>query len=530
MFSADAAPTTLLRQVRLVRAQGPTDELYDLTLQQGRISAIHPSGTGQQGASAAKGPVAVPDQVLDGHGLLAMPGFIDAHTHAEAAIFDPEVQQALLAQGVTTIITGQDGVSFAPSHGPEGRNKYDAAKWAGGYFAAINGEVHPHFSSGTVGDLLATYARVPLRVEYLVPHGTLRYAVRGDRPGAASDQEVAAMCELLRQGLAQGAVGMSTGLEYQPGGQADDTELTALSRVLAAQNRVHVSHMRGYEEKAEQGFRELRRIAQASGVATHISHYHGPAEELAGLIDQANAQGLDFTFDSYPYLRGCSILSMVTLPTWLPLADQDRCIALLQDPQVVQRLEQEHFGQLDDLWPRITLAAVPGEHQWTEGRTLVEVATGWELSPAQAALRLLISTRLRASCVFAQPPTNSFDSMRQLLRHPKQMVGSDAIYQGGMPHPRGWGSFARLLGLHVRELGDWDLAQAQHHLSTAAAARFGLHGRGVIEVGASADVVVLDSDLVADQATYTQPRNLASGIQHVVVNGHTVLKDGRRLK
>jgi N-acyl-D-amino-acid deacylase len=279
--------------------------------------------------------------------------------------------------------------------------------------------------------------------------------------------------------------------------------------------------MRGYEDRAPAALAELLDLARATGVGTHVSHYHGPAERLGPLVDDALAEGLDLTFDAYPYLRGASILALVALPDWLPLADADRTLALLRDPAVVARLPDR-----DDVWPRVTLAHVPGA-AWAEGLPLLDVAARLGLTPAETALHLLVTTNLQVGCVFAQPATNSEDSVRALLRHRAHCAGSDGIYRGGHPHPRGWGTFARLLGRHVRELGDWDWPAAARHLSTTAARRFWLDDRGSLAVGARADLALVDPSTVSDRATYEEPRRLATGVQAVLVDGVATLRDGR---
>lgn len=541
---------TVVHGVRLPDASSTTGLTEPVDLHLGRrVIAVSPAGRRPTGVD-----------VLDGDGRVALPGLVDAHVHGEAAVLDPEVQHAMLRQGVTSIVVGQDGVSFAPSHvtGAESLRSagatlshatgsgagtdrirarhpsssssssasadLDATTWAGRYFSAINGE-HPTFRGGGVADLLATYdGTTPVNVAYLVPHGTLRYALLGDsdRPATAAERDL--LVAALVDGLDAGAVGMSTGLEYVPAAYADREELVALARVLAGRGLPHVSHMRGYEDRACAAMAELVSIAAETGVATHVSHYHGPATELAGYVDDALASGLDVSFDSYPYLRGASILSMVALPTWLPIADPERTVAALRDPAVLARLRTEHLPGLVDLWPRVTMASVPGEHVWAEGLSLVEVARRLGLSPADTAVELLVSTGLRAGCVFAQPPTNSAASVLALSTHPAQMGGSDAIYAGGRPHPRGWGAFARMLA-QVRS-GDWTWSEAQHHLSTAAARRFGLAGRGSLEVGSVADVALVDPGTVRDLATYDEPRQLATGVTDVVVAGRRVLADG----
>ena len=271
--------TVHVRGARLPQPDGTLSEPLDLHVVRGRIAAIARAGARDLAVPDVAGPEA---PTLDAHGRVALPGFVDAHTHAEAAVFEPDVQLAMLRQGITTIVTGQDGVSFAPS---------DPATyaWASTYFAAIDGD-HPAFAGGSVGDLLTTYHRtVPVNVAYLAPHGTIRYRVLGAAQRPASDDEIAAMTDLLEQALDDGACGLSTGLEYVPAAYADERELVALAKVVAARGLPHVSHMRGYEDKGVAGLDELLRIARASGVATHVSHLHGPAGDLLDRIGAARA-------------------------------------------------------------------------------------------------------------------------------------------------------------------------------------------------------------------------------------------------
>ncbi|PFG42563.1 N-acyl-D-amino-acid deacylase [Isoptericola jiangsuensis] len=506
----------VVRGAVLPLPDGGLSEPRDLHLAGGRVSAVVPAGAR---------PVA--GRVLDAGGRIAMPGFVDSHVHAGGAVFDPAVQLALLRQGVTSIVTGADGVGYAPS---------DRASllWASGYFAGIDGD-HPRFSGGTVAELLATYDRAtPVNVGVLVPHGTVRHLVLGTAQRRASTAEAEKMAAIAEQAFADGALGLSTGLEYVPAAWADQAELVALARVAAAHDLPHVSHMRGYEAKAARAFAELLRLSAETGVATHVSHLHGPADTLVPMLDAALDDGHDVTFDSYPYLRGCSILAMVALPTWLPLADPDATLSAIDAPALTLRL-RAHLAGLDDLWPRVTLAWVPGldPDEDVAGRPLTEVARRWGVSPGDAALRVLRASRLRASCVFAQPPTNSEESVRRLATHRAHLGGSDAIYQPvgadaaqGRPHPRGWGAFARFLRERVLESGDWSWHDAAEHLSGRAARRFRLEGRGSLVPGSVADVVLVDPATLADRATYDAPRVPATGVDDVLVAGVPVLVDG----
>jgi N-acyl-D-amino-acid deacylase len=471
---------------------------------------------------------------IDATGRYVLPGFIDAHVHADSAVFDPEMQLAALRQGVTTLLLGQDGLSFAPASPA-------TIEYVTRYFAPVNGP-HPALDGTrpvSVAELLAGYdRRVPLNTGYLLPHGTIRYEVMGAARRAASDDELGRMRAMVEQGLGEGATGLSTGLEYAPGSQATVAELAALCAPVAAAGLPYVTHMRGYEASAARGMAEVVEITRRTGVAAHVSHYHGPAGQLRSLLDDALSAGADLTFDSYPYLRGCTTLAMVTLPGWLPAADFDATLDALTDPGTARRLDDEWSAGRGEQWERITLSHVPADElRWAEGLRLTEAARRAGLDPPVFCRELLVATRLEAGCVFghpavpysgpaAGPETTAEESMRALLRHPAQMAGSDGIYRGGHPHPRGWGAFARLLGRHVRELADWTWEQAAVHMAGHPARRFGLSDRGLVHRGQAADIVVLDPATVGDRASYASPRELAVGVEHVFVNGVEVLSAG----
>jgi N-acyl-D-amino-acid deacylase len=449
---------------------------------------------------------------VDAAGRRVMPGLIDCHAHGDALVFDRGVQLAALRQGVTTFVLGQDGLSYAPASTPE------TFAYATRYFAAVNG-THPSADGPLgVGELLAGYDRATaLNTAYLLPHGTIRYDVMGAAERAATSGELAAMLAHVERGLEEGAAGLSTGLEYAPGRYADAAEIAALCAPLGA--LPYVTHMRGYGAQATEGMAEVTDIARRSGAAVHVSHYHGPASTLLPLVDEARLEGLDVTFDTYPYLRGSTILAMVALPAWLPAADTDRTLELLESHPV------EWDGSL---WPRITFSHVPGA-EWAEGLSLPAAAAEAGVEPGEFCRRILIDTRLEAGCVLARPDEGprAEESVRTILRHPGHTGGSDGIYVGGHPHPRGYGAFARMLGHHVRETGDWTLEQAAVHLASHPARRFGLGARGLIRPGQAADVIVLDPETVADRATYADPRLLATGVDDVLVAGVPVLSGGR---
>src|ERR1700712_1963230 len=313
------------------------------------------------------------DLVIDCRERVVMPGLIDAHSHAEAAVFDPAVALALLRQGVTSVITGQDGVSFAPGDGT----------YATQYFAALNG-AHPGYSGGGVAALLAGYDDViPLNVGYLVPHGTVRHEVMGaaDRsPGAA---ELQRMSRLVAAGLADGALGLSTGLDYAPGYFADTAELIAVARPVAEVGAIYVSHMRGgYESNIGPGLAEVVEIATATGVSVHVSHLHGPAALIGTELAAARSAGADVSFDAYPYRRGCSLLAMPMLPPALLRLGSAAAADRLQDPTERGPGLRDWLPVMEsrpDIGPGwadgITLAGIGApEYRWAQGLTVGQAA------------------------------------------------------------------------------------------------------------------------------------------------------------
>ncbi|HEX4817487.1 MAG TPA: D-aminoacylase [Nonomuraea sp.] len=457
------------------------------------------------------------ETVVDAAGRFVAPGFVDCHAHGDTAVFDPAVQRAALRQGVTTFVLGQDGLSFAPGSAA-------TVAYASRYFAAVNGSL-PEGSlpegSLTVAELLGSYDRaVALNTAYLLPHGTIRYDVMGPSPEPATSADLAKMLRLVERGLAEGAVGLSSGLEYLPGRYASAEELAALCRPLGG--LPYVTHMRAYGARAGEGMGEVAEIARRSGAAVHVSHLHGPADVLEPLVEGALAAGVDLTFDSYPYLRGNTILAMYALPPSVPGAEPDRALKMIASDEL-----DAWWPTLADDWPRLTVSHAPGV-EWAEGLTMVAAAERAGVSPAEFCRLLLIETRLEAGVVFARSDEGPAgeESVRRMLRHPVHTGGSDGIYVGGHPHPRGFGAFARYLGRHVRELGDWTWEQAVVHLASHPARRFGLADRGLMRAGFAADVVVFDPAEVGDRATYEDPRALATGVADVLVSGVRVLAGG----
>ncbi len=466
---------------------------------------------------------ATAETIIDVTGLFITPGFVDAHVHGDLMLLADPVHLPALKQGVTTYIIGQDGSSFAPASPP-------TMDFMRRYTAGFNGNPDGlSYAWNSVDSYLSQFDRkVAVNVAYLIPNGNVRIEVMGLDPRPASDAELQAMQRLVREGMDQGAVGLSTGLDYIPSCYADAREIAALCEVIEPRNGIYVTHMRGYGPSAPAGMDEVFEICRRSGVSGHVSHYNGSAEIMLPLIDRGLAMGHDLTFDTYPYTQGSTILGMVALPSWVQEGGIDATLTRLGNPQVRARLDSEWFSRSTP-YPldRISLAFVASEDwKWAEGQLLVDAAGKAGLTPGRFVVEILIASGMAVGIVGFRPGDRTDADVRAILRHPAHMAGSDGIFRGGFPHPRGWGAFARYLGHHTRELGDYSWAEAVTHLATHAARRYRLTDRGLVRPGFTADLAIFDPTEVIDTSTYASGRSLAHGVKHVFVNGIAALLNG----
>jgi N-acyl-D-amino-acid deacylase len=464
---------------------------------------------------------------LDVAGHVVAPGFVDTHVHGDLMVLADPLQEAGIRQGVTTYLLGQDGVAMAPAS--PGTLAYMRRYTAG--FSGTPDLAGLRWSS--VAEYLACFdRRVALNVAHLVPNGNVRMEVMGLETRQATADELARMRQLVRQGLEEGAVGVSSGLDYIPSRYADTAELVALCRELGP-GRVYVTHMRGYAPQTVlPAMEEVFRIGRETGAAVHISHFNSQAALVLPVLDAARAAGVDATFDLYPYLTGSTILGMVALPPWAQEGGLEPTLARLRDPAARARL-QEGFagprGPIDAV--RLSYVEAPAYRRY-EGSTLRDAARAEGKPEGTAGIMdfvcdVLLASDLAVGCIVPHLARGEED-VRALMRHPAMMGGSDGIYAGGRPHPRGYGCFARYVGHYVREARAWTLEEAVQRLAGHPARRLGLRDRGLIREGLAADVIVFDPERIADRATYEQGREPAVGMRHVLVNGEPVLLDGAR--
>jgi len=379
---------------------------------------------------------------------------------------------------------------------------------------------------------------IAVNAAYLLPQGTIRMLVLGwdDRPATAD--ELDQMRLVVATGLAEGALGMSSGLTYTPGMYAGTDELIALCEVVGRGGGYYSPHHRSYGADALEAYAEMVDVSRKSGCPLHLAHATmnfpvnaGRAGELLSLLDKAIAGGADITLDSYPYLPGATYLSAL-LPSWSAEGGLDATIARLSDVHTRERIRCDieengsdgcHGVPVD--WSLIEINGVrKPENAHLVGHSVAAAASAAGKAPADLYFDTLISERLGTSCLMH---VGHEDNVRAIMRHPAHTGGSDGLLVGERPHPRAWGTFPRYLARYVRELGVFGLEECVAHLTGRAARRLRLTDRGLVKPGYAADLVVFDPDTVADTATFDEPRQVATGIPYVLVNGTPVIDDGR---
>ncbi|MFC9943653.1 N-acyl-D-amino-acid deacylase family protein [Streptomyces pratensis] len=520
----------VIRDARVVDGTGTPSYRADVGVTDGRITEIRREGDGPRPTAA---------RTLDADGLALSPGFIDMHAHSDLALLRDPDHSAKAAQGVTLEVLGQDGLSYAPA---DDRTLAEVRRSIAGW----NGDGSDiDFDWRTVGGYLDRLDRnfggqgIAVNAAYLIPQGTVRMLAVGwdDRP--ATDAELDRMKELVAQGMAEGAVGMSSGLTYTPGMYAKDAELTELCRVVAAHDGYYCPHHRSYGAGALQAYEEMVQLTRDAGCALHLAHAtmnfgvnKGKAPELLTLLDEALAAGADISLDTYPYTPGCTTL-VAMLPSWSSEGGPESILTRLADEETAQRI-RHHVEVLGSdgchgvpiEWDSIEISGVGNpELSGYVGRTVAESARLRGEEPWVTARRVLVEDKLGTTIL---QHVGHEENVRQIMGHRVHTGGSDGILQGDKPHPRAYGTFPQYLGRYVRELGILSLEECVAHLTSRPAARLRLPDRGYVREGHRADLVLFDPATVAAGSTFDEPRTLPVGIPHVLIDGRFVIEDGRR--
>jgi N-acyl-D-amino-acid deacylase len=415
------------------------------------------------------------DRVIDGTGLVLAPGFIDAHNHSDDGLNSNPEADTQVSQGITTVLLGQDGRSPLPIRDYRARRRSSPA--------AVN-------------------------VAVLVGHATVRRSVMGDdfrRESTAA--EVTKMEALVDEASAEGALGLSSGLEYEVGSYASTAELVALARVAARHGGFYISHIRDEADRTLEAVREAIAIGEQAKLPVQITHIKlgtvgvwGKAPEVVALIEAARARAMDVTADAYPYLAWHSTLKvLVPNRQWTDPASVKKALADVGGGRSVQ------------------ITRLPKFQQYV-GQRLDAIARAEGVSEVELYIRIVAD---EDAGVIAH--TMIEEDLRTFYRQPWVMVASDGGI--GMSHPRGAGTFPRVLGRFVREAQWLTLQEAIRKMTSLPASRLGLKDRGIIRAGMKADLVLFDPATIGDLSTFEQPSLRARGIQMVFVNGVPVVGD-----
>ena len=454
-------------------------------------------------------------RTIDAAGLVVSPGFIDVHSHSEEGREDQDMvgnpsAENNVRQGVTTVIASPDGGGSVRT--AEYLSRVTAAK--------------PAINVGT-----------------FIGHGAVRGAVVGQADRPATPDELLRMKDLVRAGMREGAFGLSTGLFYVPGSYAPLQEVIDLASVAGEFGGIHQSHMRDETGKILESVRDTIAIGEQGHLPTQVTHHKiigksnwGRSVETLRLIDEARARGVDVTIDQYPYTASSTSIQGGLFPGWVQEGGRQKMLERLRDEASLRRtltfvtnaIENDRGG--GD--PANVVLAACAFDPTLAGKSLAQVLRKRRrpATPDQAA-DLVVEIVQKGGCSAVYHAINEDDLVR-IMKHPATMIASDAApgiptFGKDVPHPRAYGTFARVLGVYVREKKVLTLEDAVRKMSGWPAERMGLTDRGVIRPGMKADIVVFNAATVIDKATFEKPHQYAEGVADVVVNGRVALLDGK---
>ncbi|MBP6819991.1 MAG: D-aminoacylase [Acidobacteria bacterium] len=477
---------------------------------------------------------------LDCKGLVIAPGFIDTHSHSDLRVLtEPELPMKI-RQGITLEVFGQDGISVAPIRAEDQPSVARS-------LAGLDGDLGRAWDWQSVAEYLAAIerARPAIDCAYLVPHGAVRLSVMGMEDRQARPEEIAAMQQLIRQSMREGALGLSTGLIYPPCCFADTSELIELCRAVAEFDGIFVSHMRSESDYIEDAIAEMIEVGKQSGVRVHISHFKIAGREnwsridgVLAMIEQAQREGVRLTADQYPYVAGSTMLGAI-LPPWAHAGGIEETLKRLANADERGKMRAAMLdrsrSEWDNFWKwsgpeGIVIPDIPsGNHPEFVGKSLsqaaslkIQVDQVSEVEAADFALDILLAERMGVGMIsFSQ----SEDVVCKIMQQPYVNVCTDGLL-GGKPHPRAYGTYPRILGRYSREQNLLSLPEAVRKMSGLAAETFQLRHHGKIQDGFQANIVVFSPNQVIDCATFEDSKQFPKGIEHVIVEGQLAIRYG----
>lgn len=460
---------------------------------------------------------------IDARGRIIAPGFIDMHAHSGMVILREPRHEPKVRQGITTELIGVDGNSYAPFLKAEDlRNFIDLN-------AGLDGRPPDGAQWSSVAEYLDAFNGVAVNIAYLIGNSPVRISAIGWDDRRPVEAELRAMRELVHRGLEEGAFGISTGLDYPPGSYADTGELIELAREANRLGGIYVTHVRyRLGDRYIDPITEALAIGAASGIPVHISHFNsgwpfpGAPRRLLQLVNERRRQGVQVTADVYPSIYSSTRLEYV-LPQWAHNGGVPRLLARMEDERERARMAADpDFLRHDFRGILLANFQRPGNRRF-EGETVAAIAEALGKRIIDALCDLLLEENLDLAMIGTNGnPVN----VRDFIRHPNTMLGSDALLIGDAVSPRSYGAAPTFLGTLVRDEGLLDMADCIRRLTSLPAQTLGLRDRGLLRDGFKADIVVFDPETVHSPATIEQPKQFPVGIDYVIVNGRVVIDEG----
>ncbi|HZP48007.1 MAG TPA: D-aminoacylase [Vicinamibacterales bacterium] len=506
----------LITNARIVDGTGGPSIAGSIAVRDGRIAAV-----GRVSGAAAR--------TIDAHGLVVAPGFIDPHSHSDYALLTDGNAESKIRQGVTTEVIGESG-SVAPQKSSTNRPWSDFA----GYFAAID------------------KSKISVNLLSYVGLGSVREMVMNNDDRVPTADELAKMTALVADAMTQGAYGTATGLIYTPNAYAKTPELIALSKPAAAAGGLYVSHLRYDGDKWRDGIQEAIDIGEGAHLPVQILHLKitgaknfGKMKDAIALIEAAQKRGVEISANQYPYVASSTGL-IQTIPPWAHEGGNAKLVERLRNPETRARIRREMDDsnpawenrlQSAGAWHNVQIASLPARtgmdtgYKRFEGWRVDDAAKEMGKDPYDFVFEMLIANGGSVSCVWFIIDESD---LKLAMQQPWVSIGSDGSalatsgpLRTGVPHPRNFGTFPRVLGRYVREEHTLTLEQAVWKMSGLTAKQLHIADRGLIKEGLAADLVLFDPATVADRATFTDPFQYPVGIPTVIVNGRVVLDNGR---
>lgn len=483
----------IIRNGRIVDGSGNPWFHGDIAIANGKVVAVgHVTGTASR--------------VIDAKGLIIAPGFIDVHTHIEGNEWNVPTAPNFIYDGVTSVVTGNCGSSNT-----------DIAK----YFRKLDS------------------ARISINVATLVGHNDVREAIMGESQRDPTAEEQKKMEDLVEQAMKDGAVGFSTGLIYVPGTYSKTPEVIGLAKAAARHYGVYASHIRDEADGMTAAVEEAINIGRQAGIPVEISHFKttykpnwGRSTSMVEQVEKARREGIEVTVDQYPYIASSTSLN-TRLPSWAFSGGRDSLLWRLGDPATRARIKKAMHADLKEKLVKnysYCLVARYAADTTINGLNISQVNVKWGNKPtADNEIETILKMVEKGGAAMVFFSMDEGD-LKTIMQYPFNMIASDAginTFGSGVPHPRGYGTNARVLGRYVREMKVVRLEEAIRRMSSLPAQKFQLLDRGLLRPGMAADIVVFDPAIVADKATFEKPHQYAIGFQYVLVNGVVTVDEGK---